>query len=71
AGGYMGPPPPPLPSLAHQGYPPQSMAVPMGYAPYMAGQQYAASPPNMVVMHGTPHLDQGAPSGHPGGGYQG
>ncbi|KAJ2237368.1 hypothetical protein GGI13_008419, partial [Coemansia sp. RSA 455] len=57
-GGYMGPPPP------HQGYPPH----PMGYPPpYMPGQQYAASPPNMVMMHGTPHPDQGAPTSHQGG----
>ncbi|KAJ2792488.1 poly(A)-binding protein binding protein [Coemansia linderi] len=61
-GGYMGPPP------AHQGYPPQAMPHPMGYPPpYMPGQQYAASPPNMVMMHGTPHPDQGAPTSHPSG----
>ncbi|KAJ2882945.1 poly(A)-binding protein binding protein [Coemansia aciculifera] len=61
-GGYMGPPPP------HQGYPPQAMPHPMGYPPpYMPGQQYAASPPNMVMMHGTPHPDQGAPTSHQGG----
>ncbi|KAJ2493227.1 poly(A)-binding protein binding protein [Coemansia sp. RSA 2050] len=61
-GGFMGPPP------AHQGYPPQAMPHPMGYPPpYMPGQQYAASPPNMVMMHGTPHPDQGAPTSHPSG----
>ncbi|KAJ2822732.1 poly(A)-binding protein binding protein [Coemansia sp. 'formosensis'] len=63
--GYMGQLPPP-----HQGYPPQAMPHPMGYPPpYMPGQQYAASPPNMVMLHGTPHPDQGAPptTSHPGG----
>ncbi|KAJ2743691.1 poly(A)-binding protein binding protein [Coemansia sp. BCRC 34301] len=63
AGGYMGPVPGP-----HQGYPPQAMAHAMGYPPpaYLAGQQYAASPPNMVMMHGAAHPEQGSSGGGSG-----
>ncbi|KAJ2768946.1 hypothetical protein IWQ56_002741, partial [Coemansia nantahalensis] len=58
AGGYMGPSAP-LP----QGYPPQQMHMPMGYAHYPPGQPYESSPP-MVLMHNhtSPHMDHGAPN---------
>ncbi|KAJ2556892.1 poly(A)-binding protein binding protein [Coemansia sp. RSA 1933] len=59
--GYMSP----MPPMPHQGYGQQSVAVPMGYAQYPpSGQVYGASPPGMVMMHGSPHPDQGTPGGH-------
>ncbi|KAJ1832799.1 poly(A)-binding protein binding protein [Coemansia sp. RSA 2711] len=63
AAGYMGPSVPP------QGYPSQSMPMPMGYPHYPPAQGYSTSPPpGMVMMHGSPHPEQGMPStSHPSG----
>ncbi|KAJ2161486.1 poly(A)-binding protein binding protein [Coemansia sp. RSA 552] len=48
AGGYMAPMVPPP-----QGYPSQSMPMPMGYAQYPPPQGYSTSPPpGMPMMHG-------------------
>ncbi|KAJ1731386.1 poly(A)-binding protein binding protein [Coemansia biformis] len=65
AGGYMGPSGPP-----HQGYPPQSVPMPMGYAHYPPAQPYETSPPSMAMMHGSPHPEHGASGAshhHPSG----
>ncbi|KAJ2779014.1 poly(A)-binding protein binding protein [Coemansia javaensis] len=56
AGAYMAPSVPPP-----QGYPPQSVPMPMGYAHYPPGQPYGASPPGMAMAHGSPHPEHGAP----------
>ncbi|KAJ2357582.1 poly(A)-binding protein binding protein [Coemansia erecta] len=64
-GGYMGPSMPPP-----QGYPPQSMPMSMGYVHYPPAQPYGTSPPppGMVMMHSSPHPEQGMPStSHPSG----
>ncbi|KAJ2620423.1 poly(A)-binding protein binding protein [Coemansia sp. RSA 1358] len=58
--GYMGP----MPPASHQGYPQQSISMPIGYTHYPPAQAYGASPPGMVMMHGSPHPDQGAPGNH-------
>ncbi|KAJ1904136.1 poly(A)-binding protein binding protein [Coemansia sp. IMI 209127] len=58
--GYMSP----MPPVPHQGYPQQHVPMPMGYAQYPAAPVYGASPPGMVMMHGSPHPDQGAHGGH-------
>ncbi|KAJ1662416.1 poly(A)-binding protein binding protein [Coemansia sp. RSA 1646] len=66
--GYMSP----MPPVPHQGYAQQSVQMPMGYAQYPPAPIYGASPPGMVMMHGSPHPDQGAPGSqhhhhhHPG-----
>ncbi|KAJ2517533.1 poly(A)-binding protein binding protein [Coemansia sp. RSA 1939] len=73
--GYMAP----MASVSHQGYPQQSipMPMPMGYTQYPPAQVYGASPPGMAMMHGSPHPDQGPPpplpppGNHHHPGYQG